>query len=290
MPLTMQIARNVEQVRRIVRSWRKRGKTIALVPTMGALHDGHMALVRLARKSADRVIVSTFVNPTQFGPNEDFAAYPRDEYGDNKLLSRVGTDLVYAPGLLEMYPEDFSTRVEVAEITQCLCGISRPHHFAGVTTIVTKLFLQTLPDVAVFGEKDFQQLIVIRQLVKDLNFPIKVLGAPTVRERDGLAMSSRNAYLSEADRATAAQLYKVIRDMAEDLAQGREIDSTIDVGANRLRSAGFKVEYLDVRTEDRLIPLEGRVIDPARVFAAVRLGDTRLIDNVAIDLRDNDNS
>ena len=278
----MPIVRTVGHLRDAVRRWRRKARRIALVPTMGGLHEGHLALVRLARKHTDRVIVSTFVNPTQFGPDEDYENYPRDEHGDNRLLAKAGTDLVYAPSVLDMYPDDFATRVEVAELTQCLCGVSRPHHFAGVTTIVTKLFLQSLPDVAVFGEKDYQQLLVIRQLVKDLNFPIEVIGGPIVRESDGLAMSSRNAYLSEADRAVAPQLYKVISDMATDLGAGRDVESTIAMGINRLRAAGFRIDYLDVRTDDTLIPLEGRVVDSARIFAAVYLGETRLIDNVPI--------
>jgi len=282
MAVTMPVVRTVEHLRDAVRRWRRKNRKVALVPTMGGLHDGHLALVRLARKNADRVIVSTFVNPTQFGPDEDYENYPRDEYGDNRILAKAGTDLVYAPSVLEMYPDDFATRVEVAELTQCLCGISRPHHFAGVTTIVTKLFLQSLPDVAVFGEKDYQQLLVIRQLVKDLNFPVDIIGGPIVREADGLAMSSRNAYLSEADRAIAPQLYKVLSDMAADLGARRDVESTLAMGANRLRGAGFRIDYLDVRTDDTLIPLEGRVLDSARIFAAVWLGETRLIDNVPI--------
>jgi pantoate--beta-alanine ligase len=280
----MPIVRSVGDLRAAVRGWRRRGRRIALVPTMGGVHEGHLSLVRLARKNADRVIVSSFVNPTQFGPEEDFDNYPRDEHGDNRLFAKAGTHLVYAPSILEMYPNDFATRVEVAELTQCLCGVSRPHFFAGVTTIVTKLFLQSLPDVAFFGEKDYQQLLVIRQLVKDLNFPIEIMSGPIVREGDGLAMSSRNAYLSEADRATAPQLYKVISDMAQDLGTGRDVESSLAMGANRLRGAGFRIDYLDVRTDDTLIPLEGQVVDPARIFAAVYLGETRLIDNVPIHL------
>ncbi|MFP4536992.1 MAG: pantoate--beta-alanine ligase [Dichotomicrobium sp.] len=280
----MPIVRSVSQLRDAVRRWRRKSRKIALVPTMGGLHEGHLSLVRIARKNADRVIVSSFVNPTQFGPDEDFDNYPRDEHGDNRLLAKAGTDLVYAPSILEMYPGDFATRVEVAELTQCLCGVSRPHFFAGVTTVVTKLFLQSLPDIAVFGEKDYQQLLVIRQLVKDLNFPIEILSGPIVRESDGLAMSSRNAYLSEEDRATAPQLYNILSDMAADLSVGRDVESTISMGVNRLRGAGFRIDYLDVRTEDTLIPLEGRVVDPARIFAAVHLGNTRLIDNVPIEV------
>jgi len=280
----MPIVRSVGDLRAAVRGWRRRGRRIALVPTMGGVHEGHLSLVRLARKNADRVIVSSFVNPTQFGPEEDFDNYPRDEHGDNRLFAKAGTHLVYAPSILEMYPNDFATRVEVAELTQCLCGVSRPHFFAGVTTIVTKLFLQSLPDVAFFGQKDYQQLLVIRQLVKDLNFPIEIMSGPIVREGDGLAMSSRNAYLSEADRATAPQLYKVISDMAQDLGTGRDVESSLAMGANRLRGAGFRIDYLDVRTDDTLIPLEGQVVDPARIFAAVYLGETRLIDNVPIHL------
>lgn len=276
------VARYANQLREIVQHWRRRGQTVALVPTMGALHEGHLSLVRHARKQARRVVVSTFVNPAQFAPHEDFESYPRSEERDwNKLVS-VRTDLMYAPGISEIYPDDFSTRVEVAEITQTLEGVSRPHFFAGVTTVVTKLFLQCLPDIAVFGEKDYQQLLVIRRLVKDLGFPIDVLAGPTLREPDGLAMSSRNVYLSENERAAAPLLYAVLADMAEDLALGRDIADAVLQGRARLEHAGFKIDYLQVRDAEMLVPLDPVVEQPARVLAAVYLGKIRLIDNVAV--------
>jgi pantoate--beta-alanine ligase len=278
------IARTIKELRATVRGWRRRGARIALAPTMGALHQGHLSLIKLARRHGDKVVVSVFVNPTQFGPNEDYTAYPRDEQGDWRKLAGAGAHLLYAPSVREMYPDNFSTRVEVAEISQGLCGASRPHHFAGVATVVAKLFLQCLPDVAVFGEKDYQQLLVIKRLASDLNFPIEVIGAPIVREADGLAMSSRNLYLSERERVIAPQLYHVLRDMAEDLAARRTVEETINAGRLRLEGAGFTVDYLEVRHSEKLFPLE-RILErnaPARIFAAVFLGKTRLIDNMPV--------
>jgi pantoate--beta-alanine ligase len=278
------IARTVKELRSTVRAWRRKGASVALAPTMGALHPGHMSLVKLGRRCADKVVVSIFVNPTQFGPNEDYNAYPRDEQGDWRKLSAAGASLLYAPGVREMYPDDFSTRIEVAEVSQGLCGASRPHHFTGVATVVAKLFLQCLPDVAIFGEKDYQQLLVIRRMAADLNMPIKVIGAPILREPDGLAMSSRNAYLSERERAIAPTLAHTLRDMADDLADGRAVEETVTAGRLRLEGAGFIVDYLDVRCAARRRLLEG-VLErdaPARVFAAVFLGKTRLIDNMPV--------
>ncbi|MDZ4792316.1 MAG: pantoate--beta-alanine ligase [Hyphomicrobiales bacterium] len=283
MAVRLPVARSVEALRRTVQGWRLKGQSIALVPTMGSLHEGHLALVQLARKSASRVVVSIFVNPTQFGPNEDFGAYPRDEASDWEKLSIAKADLLYAPPLSEIYADDFATRVEVAGVSQGLCGASRPHHFAGVATVVTKLFMQCLPDSAVFGEKDYQQLLVIRQLVKDLNLPISVIGAPIMRDKDGLALSSRNAYLSEQHRLmTAPQLNLTLKDMAADLASGRDLASTIANGRERLEQAGFKLDYLEVRRADNLTPFDDEIDAPARVLAAVYLGKTRLIDNMPV--------
>jgi pantoate--beta-alanine ligase len=278
------IARAVADLRRIVKGWRRKGARIALAPTMGALHAGHLSLVKLARQHADKVVVSVFVNPAQFGPNEDYDAYPRDEEGDWRKLAAAGAHLLYAPGAREMYPEDFSTRVEVAGVSQGLCGASRPHHFSGVATVVAKLFLQCLPDMAVFGEKDYQQLLVIRRMTADLDMPVRIIGAPVVREPDGLAMSSRNAYLSERERAIAPQLYHVLRDMAQDLAMRRTVEETINAGRLRLEGAGFAVDYLEVRCAVKLHPLEGALEQDAsaRIFAAVFLGRTRLIDNAPV--------
>ncbi len=269
------------ELRRLVQQWRRRGK-IALVPTMGGLHEGHLSLVRLAKQHASRVIVSVFVNPTQFAPHEDYDNYPRNEERDwHKLLS-VQADAMYAPDAHEIYPADFATRVEVAGVAQTLEGIARPHFFSGVTTVVTKLFLQSLPDIAIFGEKDYQQLLVIKQLVRDLNFPIAIVPAPIVREADGLAMSSRNVYLDAEERAIAPQLYAVLVDMAQDLAAGRAVEETVDKGVGRLESVGFRVDYLEVRDAELLMPTGSTVEKPARLLAAAYLGKVRLIDNIAI--------
>lgn len=277
------VANTVRGLRKIVQDWRRRGKSIALVPTMGALHDGHLALVKLARKHANRVVVSIFVNPTQFAPHEDLSAYPRDEEGDWEKLNRARADLLYAPAPAEVYPADFATRVEVAGVSQPLEGVSRPHHFGGVATVVTKLFMQCLPDVAIFGEKDYQQLLVIRRLARDLNFPIEIIGAPVVREPSGLAMSSRNAYLTDEHRLKIApELNRILKDVAAGLVSGRSIPEMVAMGYERLEAAGFRVDYLEVRHAETLLPFDGDIDAPARVLAAAVLGKTRLIDNVAV--------
>ncbi len=276
------VIRQTVQLRQIVQQWRRRGHKVALVPTMGGLHEGHLSLVRLAKQQASRVIVSVFVNPTQFAPHEDFDNYPRNEERDwHKLLS-AQADAMYAPDVHEIYPHDFATRVEVAGVAQTLEGISRPHFFSGVTTVITKLFLQSLPDIAMFGEKDYQQLLVIKQLVRDLNFPITIVAGPIVREADGLAMSSRNMYLDVEERATAPQLYAVLVDMAQDLASGRAVEETVRKGFARLESVGFRIDYLEVRDAENLIPAGLTVEKPARLLAAVYLGRVRLIDNIAV--------
>jgi pantoate--beta-alanine ligase len=276
------VARMVGSLRRALVPFRQAGRRIALVPTMGALHRGHLALVREARRRARRVVVSIFVNPTQFAPHEDYDSYPRNEERDwHKLLS-VQPDVMYAPEVEEIYPHDFSTRVEVAGLTQTLEGISRPHFFAGVTTVVAKLFLQCLPDVAVFGEKDYQQLLVIKRMVKDLAFPITILPGPTVREGDSLAMSSRNAYLDARERSVAPQLYAILRDVAVDLASGRPVRESLTQGKVRLESAGFRIDYLELRDSDTLLPIENIAHARARLLAAVYLGKVRLIDNVEV--------
>lgn len=283
MSTKLPVIRHSSQLRAMVQQWRRRGHKIALVPTMGGLHEGHLSLVRLAKQYATRVVVSVFVNPTQFAPSEDYGSYPRNEERDWHKLASAQADAMYAPDVVEIYPDDFATRVEVAGVAQTLEGISRPHFFSGVTTVVTKLFLQCLPDIAVFGEKDYQQLLVVKRLVRDLNFPIAILPGPTAREPDGLAMSSRNVYLDPQERAVAPQLYAVLKDMRADLAAGRPIAETIENGAVRLESAGFSIDYLQVRDGDTLLPLEGSHPEgPARILAAVYLGNTRLIDNVGV--------
>ncbi|MBJ7533970.1 pantoate--beta-alanine ligase [Rhodomicrobium vannielii ATCC 17100] len=276
------LVRTAGELRKTVQGWRKHGEKVALVPTMGALHDGHLSLIKLAKKYADRVVVSVFVNPTQFAPHEDYNSYPRTEEQDWHKLAAGGADAMYAPNVHEIYPGDFATRVEVAGVTQTLEGISRPHFFSGVTTIVAKLFLQCLPDVALFGEKDYQQLLVIKRMVKDLNFPIVIVPGPILREPDGLAMSSRNVYLDARERGLAPQLHAVIKDMAFDLVAEREVEETLAQGVARLESAGFRVDYLEIRDAETLLPLEGIVRQPARVLAAVYLGRVRLIDNFAV--------
>lgn len=281
MPTGITTSRTVADLRAHVAPWRKAGKSIALVPTMGALHAGHLSLVTLAKSKADRVVVSIFVNPIQFGPREDFNTYPRDEAGDIEKLRAAGADLVFAPNTAEMYPAGFSTKVSIGDLTEDLCGANRPNHFDGVATVVTKLLLQCAPDMAIFGEKDYQQLLVIKHLVRDLNVPVEVLGGDIVREKDGLALSSRNAYLSPAERKTAPLLHQTISEVAAALARGEGADAVCVAGRFKLEAAGFRVDYIAVRDPDTLKPLSGPV-KHARVLAAAYLGKTRLIDNVPV--------
>ncbi len=276
------IIRTVDELRSAVAKWRKSGETVALVPTMGSIHGGHLSLVATAKQHASRIVSSVFVNPTQFGPKEDFKRYPRDEKGDVEKLAAAGTDLVYAPSVEEMYPKSSSTSVKVLNLSDDLCGGERPQHFEGVATIVTKLLMQAAPDVAVFGEKDYQQLIVIRSLVRDLFIPVEIVGSPIVRGEDGLAMSSRNVYLSPSERKVAPILHQVLSKIASDLAEGRGCDDASGSGRFKLEAAGFRVNYVAVRDAATLDPLAGPVRAPARVLAAAYLGATRLIDNMAV--------
>jgi len=275
------VARTVAALRAQVAAWRAAGERVALVPTMGGLHEGHLALVRRARDLAPRVVTSLFVNPTQFAPGEDFDAYPRDEPRDAALLAAAGCDLLYAPTAGEMYPDGFSTTVTVAEVSAPLDGISRPHHFAGVASVVSKLLNQCGPDVAVFGEKDYQQLLVIRRMVRDLDMPVQIVGLPTVRDADGLALSSRNAYLTPEQRPIAGQLNAIIKAAAEALRGGEAVEAVEASAQAALSQAGFeRLDYLEVRAADDLARLgPGPIAAPARVFVAARLGRTRLIDN-----------
>jgi pantoate--beta-alanine ligase len=277
--------RTVVELRSAIASWRRTGETVALVPTMGALHAGHLSLLELAHARCQRIVVSLFINPTQFGPKEDYAAYPRDEAADAAKLAAAGADLLYAPAVSEMYPEGFATQVTVGgRLTEHLCGPYRPGHFEGVATVVTKLLLQSLPDVAVFGEKDWQQLQVIRRLARDLDIPVAIAGAPTVREADGLAMSSRNAYLSPAERAIAASLNRGLRELAQAVARGEPCRSAEEHALRVLLENGFtSVDYVTVADAETLQPIERIGKRPARAFAAAWLRRTRLIDNVAID-------
>jgi pantoate--beta-alanine ligase len=269
----LNIVRTITDLRGEVARWRAGGHSIALVPTMGALHAGHIALVGQALSTADKVVVSIFVNPTQFAPNEDLARYPRDEAGDVEKLAGAGTHLVWSPTVAEMYPPGFATQVAVGGAALPLEGQFRPHHFGGVATVVCKLLAAVTPNVALFGEKDFQQLAVIRQMVRDLALPVAIHGVQTVREDDGLALSSRNAYLSDDERYIAPMLYKVI----SEVARGRDPQS----GAEMLLAAGFtKIDYIEVRDAETLAPFQPGSGRPGRVLAAVWLGKTRLIDNV----------
>lgn len=276
------IVRTVAELRAQVRAWRAAGERVGFVPTMGALHEGHLSLVRLARTRAQRVVTSVFVNPTQFAPHEDFDAYPRDEAGDARQLAGAGCDLMFAPSVAEMYPPGAATTVTVSGVSEPLDGAARPGHFAGVATVVTKLLNQCQPDVAVFGEKDFQQLQVIRTLVRDLNLPVEILGAPTARAADGLALSSRNAYLTEAERAVAPRLNAVIAEVLRRVKAGARVDDAEAWALDTLKAAGFQpIDYVEARTPDTLDRLgPGPAAGPVRILAAARLGRTRLIDNV----------
>ncbi|MBI3072913.1 MAG: pantoate--beta-alanine ligase [Deltaproteobacteria bacterium] len=259
------------------------GKRIALVPTMGALHAGHLALMEAARKQAETVVVSVFVNPTQFGPTEDFARYPRDLAADTAKCESVGVSAVFAPESSEMYSNEASTTVKVAGVTEGLCGASRPIHFAGVATIVSKLFNIVAPDVAIFGQKDYQQLVTIRRLVTDLDFPVEIVAHPTVREPDGLAMSSRNAYLSPDDRRAAPRIFASLQSVRAIFRAGErrqsQLQRTLVEALHEVTD--FQVEYAEIREQDSLRAVER----PSRPIALVagRLGQTRLIDNLALD-------
>jgi pantoate--beta-alanine ligase len=279
----LEIVRTIEDLRSHITSWRSVGARIGLVPTMGALHEGHLALVRAARAECYRVVATIFVNPKQFAPNEDLDAYPRREEADLAMLGSAGVDLVFMPATAEIYPAGFATTVRVEGLTDCLCGAHRPGHFDGVATVVTKLLLQSLPDAAYFGEKDYQQLLVVRRLARDLDIPVRIAGVPTVREADGLALSSRNAYLSPAERRIAPNLARILQRIAAALAaQPGTVASEIAQGRADLESAGLSVEYLEIREADTLAPVTATISGPARIFAAVHLGRTRLIDNLPI--------
>lgn len=280
--LPLPVLRNVADLRAQVAAWRAAGQTVALVPTMGALHDGHLALVRRGRELADHVIASVFVNPTQFAPHEDFDRYPRDEAGDAAKLASAGCAALYAPSVRGMYPEGFATAISVGGPSEGLCGTFRPQMFGGVALVVTKLFLQALPDVAVFGEKDYQQLMVIRRFTRDLDIPVRVEGLPTVREADGLALSSRNAYLSADERARAPELNRALTAAAAALSAGALLEDVLTAARARIAEAGFgTIDYVELRDADTLAPIT-RVERPARLLAAAWLGKARLIDNVPV--------
>ncbi|MCR6629942.1 MAG: pantoate--beta-alanine ligase [Magnetospirillum sp.] len=279
----LDIVRSVADLRSRVKYWRDQGLSVAMVPTMGALHQGHLALVRTALELADRVVASVFVNPTQFGPSEDLSRYPRQEAQDAGLLDQAGCHLMFAPKVEEMYPDGFATTISVKGVSQPLEGAFRPGHFDGVATVVTKLLMQGRPDFAVFGEKDWQQLAVIRRLARDLDLPAEIVGVPTVREADGLALSSRNAYLSPEDRSVAPALHRALQAVAEGLKQGKAAEELCHRAAADLLAAGFaSVDYIDVRDADTMAKVL-KLSRPARILAATKLGGTRLIDNIGVE-------
>jgi pantoate--beta-alanine ligase len=274
--------RELGALRDAVAAYRAEGATIALAPTMGALHAGHVALVEAARRPGVKVIASIFVNPKQFGPNEDLARYPRREQADLRLLDSVGCDLVWMPGVEAMYPAGFATSISVGGVGDGFDGAARPGHFDGVATVVTKLFNQVRPDFAYFGEKDFQQLAVIRQMVTDLDMGIEVIGVPTQREDDGLALSSRNIYLDEEQRAKAVALPRALGVAARSIARGDEVDQALDEARATLIAAGFAIDYVALADAETLAEAPG-ADRPRRLLAAARMGSTRLIDNIAIE-------
>ena len=282
----MRVIRSIQEMYKLSESARKEGKIIGFVPTMGYLHEGHLSLIRIARKRCDLLVVSIFVNPTQFGPNEDLNSYPRDFERDSKLCEKEGVDVIFAPSAEEMYPDGYSTWVEVkGPVTEVLCGAFRPGHFRGVTTVVAKLFNIVQPHFAVFGQKDAQQLVVIKKMTRELNFPVEIVAAPTVREKDGLAMSSRNEYLNEKERKVAPKIYQSLILAKNMLLRGeRDTEKIKNEMRKFLENAKLiKVQYIDIVDADTLEPLKnarGRVM----VALAVFLGRARLIDNIIVDL------
>jgi len=283
----MEVVTQIAAVRERVGAWRREGLRIAFVPTMGNLHAGHVSLIEMARKHGDRFIASIFVNPMQFGPNEDFAHYPRTPKQDEHMLEDAGCDLMFMPNVAEIYPRGAAaaTRVEVPELSRILCGEFRPGHFDGVSTIVATLFHIVEPDVAVFGQKDFQQLTIIRKMVVDLCMPVKIIGAPTVRDADGLAMSSRNQYLTAEQRQIAPLIYKTLTASAEKLRSGDKQFLEIErAGVRTLQEAGFKPDYFAVRQAADLAPPEPSATELV-VLTAARLGKARLIDNVQVSVK-----
>jgi len=278
----VQIIRDIAMLHRAVTALKQGGKSVALVPTMGSLHNGHLSLVRMARRVADHAVVSIFVNPTQFGPNEDFDAYPRDEARDAAMLAQEGTGLLWAPDVATMYPGGHSTHIEVAGLGADYCGAARPGHFDGVATVVAKLFNQVRPDVAIFGEKDWQQLAIIRRMARDLDFGIDIMGAPIARDSDGLALSSRNAYLSKEQRAAATAFPDALSTATKAIAGGADVGETLAKAEAAIIKGGFdSVDYVALADADSLERLSV-FRAPARLLAAARIGKTRLIDNLAV--------
>ena len=280
--MTPEIIRTLVELRSKVAGWKAAGESVAVVPTMGALHQGHLSLVRAAKEACDRVIVTIFINPKQFNNPDDYKNYPRTEEEDARKLIALKADVVYVPDGDQMYPNGFATTVSVEGITQGLCGAHRAGHFDGVATIVTKLFTQSQADKAFFGEKDYQQLQVVTRLARDLDLPIEVIGCPTIREEDGLAMSSRNLLLSDRARTWAPELHRAMEEMSEGLLAGGDLETLRAAAVSRVERAGFtQVEYLDLRSADQL-ELMTTPNRPARLLAAAWLAGVRLIDNIAV--------
>jgi len=280
----MEVIKSPSEMQQRASAWRREGKVIAFVPTMGYFHEGHLSLMREGRKRGDVLVVSIFVNPTQFGPGEDFDRYPRDMERDLRMAEEVGVDVIFAPTVEEMYPEGYQTYVEVEKVTQHLCGLSRPGHFRGVTTVVTKLFNIVKPHVALFGQKDYQQLITIERMVKDLNMDVEIVGMPTVREEDGLAASSRNVYLSPEERKAALSLYRSLRRAEELFSEGvRESQRILEEVKGVLEAEPLvKIDYVHVCDPETLEDIEGPIGERALVAVAAKVGTTRLIDNTLL--------
>ncbi len=283
----MDTVRDLNMLRESVAAFRAAGQRVALVPTMGALHAGHVALIEAAKRPGTKVVASIFVNPKQFGPNEDLARYPRREMADIRLLNEVGCDLLWAPGVEAMYPDGFATNVSVAGVSEGFDGAARPGHFDGVATVVAKLFNQVGADAAYFGEKDFQQLAVIRRMVTDLDFAIEIVGVPTQRDDDGLAMSSRNIYLDDDQRRQAVALPRALGVAARAIARGEDVAAVLDDARTALVGAGFAIDYVALADAETLVEQTGAEQSgagrPRRLLAAARMGTTRLIDNIAVD-------
>lgn len=281
----MQMIETITAMQRYADELRRQGRRIGFVPTMGYLHEGHAALMREAKHHSEVVVVSIFVNPTQFAPHEDYARYPRDFERDRGVCAREGVEVIFVPSVEEMYPTGAQTWVTVTEVSQDHCGASRPGHFRGVATVVTKLFLAVKPHVAVFGEKDYQQLAVIRQMARDLNFGIEVIGVPTVREADGLAMSSRNMYLSPEERQRALSLYQALQAIRQDVAEGQtQVAALVTRAEAILQSAKAEIDYIHIADPVTLRRID-EVHDRAVVLIAARIGATRLIDNATVQTR-----
>lgn len=279
---TLRAVHTVEDLRAQVASWRKAGDSVALVPTMGALHAGHAVLIEAAAARARRVIVSIFVNPTQFAPTEDLGRYPRTLQADLERAGQAGAAIAFVPDVDAMYPEGFATTISLEGPALGLETVFRPTHFAGVATVVAKLLIQAAPDIALFGEKDYQQLQVVTRLARDLDLPTTIVGVPTVREADGLALSSRNVYLSPTERAAAPALHRALQAASRAIAGGSDVAAAVDHARAEVTAAGFVLDYLEARHANTLAPIASRTEGPIRLLVAARIGATRLIDNIAV--------